>query len=386
MPQATTGIRPIHRRSCASRTGGRCDCKPTFEASVGSGRTGKLRRSFKTASEARSWRAEAQVAINRRGLNATAAAKSVREAAAELTAGMESGMIRNRSGDPYKPSVVRSYELSLRLHVLPDLGAAKLSKLRRRDVQALADRLLSGGQDPSTVRNSLKPLRVIYRRAIRAGDVSVNPCMNLDLPAVRGRRDRIASREQAAELIAALRPDDHALWGTAFYAGLRLGELRALRWSDIDVPAGVIRVERALDQKGATIHPKSAAGVRTVPVPNALRSLLAAHRLQRAGDGFVFGSSLATPFTPTAVLRRARLRWSKIDALKPLADFGMHEAPHTFASLMIDAGVNAKALTEYMGHSSITVTFDRYGHLMPGNHKQAAALLDAYLDGPREKA
>jgi hypothetical protein len=219
LPQATTGIRPIHRRSCASRTGGRCNCKPTYEASVGSGRTGKLRRTFKTATAARSWRAEAQVAINRGELQATATAKSVREAAAELIAGMESGMIRNRSGDPYKPSVVRGYELSLRLHLLPDLGAAKLSKLRRRDVQALADRLYAGGQDPSTVRNSIKPLQVIYRRAIRAGAVSVNPCMNLDLPAVRGRRDRIVSREQAAELIAALRPDDHALWGTAFYAG-----------------------------------------------------------------------------------------------------------------------------------------------------------------------
>jgi integrase len=337
-----------------------------------------LRRSFKTASEARSWRAEAQVALNRGTLRPTTS-RTVRQAADELITGMESGRIRNRSGDPYKPSVIRSYELSLRLHVLPDVGALSIAKLRRADVQALADRLLAAGQDPSTVRNSIKPLRVIYRRAIRAGDVSVNPCTNLDLPAVRGRRDRIASRDQAADLIAALRSDDHALWGTAFYAGLRLGELRAMKWSDIDLSAGVIRVERALDQKGAMIRPKSAAGVRTVPIPKALRSLLAAHRLQRVGEGFVFGSTLTTPFTPSAVLRRCRLRWSKIEALKPLADFGLHEARHTFASLMIDAGVNAKALTEYMGHSSITITFDRYGHLMPGNHEQAAALLDAYL-------
>jgi integrase len=305
--------------------------------------------------------------------------QTVRQAADELIAGMEFGTIRNRSGDPYKPSVIRSYELSLRLHVLPDVGAFKIAKLRRADVQALADRLLIAGQDPSTVRNSLKPLRVVYRRAIRAGHVAVNPCADLDLPAVRGRRDRIASRTEAAALIVALRPDDHALWGSAFYAGLRMGELRALRWSDIDLAAGVIRVERAMDQKGATIHPKSVAGVRTVPIPKALRSLLAAHRLQRVGEGYVFGSSLTTPFTPSAVLRRARLRWSKIDSLKTLVDFGLHEARHTFASLMIDAGVNAKALTEYMGHSSITVTFDRYGHLMPGNHEQAAALLDAYL-------
>jgi len=73
------------------------------------------------------------------------------------------------------------------------------------------------------------------------------------------------------------------------------------------------------------------------------------------------------------------VRWGKIETLKPLEDFGLPEARHTFASLMIDAWVNAKALTEYMGHSSIRITFDRYGDLMPGNHEQAAALLDAYL-------
>jgi integrase len=78
------------------------------------------------------------------------------------------------------------------------------------------------------------------------------------------------------------------------------------------------------------------------------------------------------------------LRWSKV-APKPLTPIGLHEARHTFASMAIAAGVNAKALTEYMGHASIETTFDRYGHLMPGNHEQAAALFDAYLSGVREQ-
>jgi integrase len=108
--------------------------------------------------------------------------------------------------------------------------------------------------------------------------------------------------------------------------------------------------------------------------------LLAAHRLQRVGEGHVFGSTLTTPFTPTAVHRRARLRWAKVEALKPLADFGLHEARHTFASMMIAAGVNAKALTIYMGHASVQISYDRYGHLMPGNEQEAAGLLDLYLD------
>ncbi len=65
--------------------------------------------------------------------------------------------------------------------------------------------------------------------------------------------------------------------------------------------------------------------------------------------------------------------------LEPIAPIALHECRHTFASLIIAAGVNAKALATYMGHASITITLDRYGHLMPGNEGEAVELLDAYL-------
>ena len=67
------------------------------------------------------------------------------------------------------------------------------------------------------------------------------------------------------------------------------------------------------------------------------------------------------------------------DSFQPLQRIGLHEARHTFASLMIAARVNVKALSTYMGHSGISITLDRYGHLMPGNEKEAAGLLDTYL-------
>ena len=72
--------------------------------------------------------------------------------------------------------------------------------------------------------------------------------------------------------------------------------------------------------------------------------------------------------------------------LEPLEPIGLHEARHTFASLMIAAGVNAKALSTFMGHSSIQITLDRYGHLMPGSEEEAAGLLDAYLARANTKA
>jgi integrase len=134
------------------------------------------------------------------------------------------------------------------------------------------------GVSPSTIRNALMPLRAIMRRAVARGDLSVNPTAGLALPAVRGQRERIASPADAAALVGALRPHDRTLWGTALYAELRLGELMALRVEDVDLAAGVIRVERAYDPKArAFIEPKSRAGRRRVPIVGALRDLLTEH-------------------------------------------------------------------------------------------------------------
>lgn len=304
-------------------------------------------------------------------------AQTLLNAAEALVDGIASGAIRTKAGERYKPSVVREYERSLRLHILPTLGGAKLSKLQRRDVQRLVDELLESGADPSTIRNALKPLQVIYRRAIEDGDLAVNPCKRLRLPAARGRRERIASPTEAAALIAALRTEDRALWGCAFYAGLRRGELRALLWTNVDLAGGLIRVERSMTSHGETGEPKSRAGRRNVPIVAALRDLLVEHKLvTRRDDGLVFGSAAARPFTPTAVRKRALTAWRRTN-LNPI---GLHECRHTFASLLIAAGVNAKAITSYLGHASIQTTFDLYGHLMPGNEDDAVALVDAYLD------
>jgi integrase len=285
--------------------------------------------------------------------------------------------VRTRSGDRYKPSAIRSYEAALRDRIVPELGGKRLGDVQRRDVQRLADDLLAEGRDPSTIRNALMPLRVIYRRAVEDGDVAVNPCTNLRLPAVRGRRERIASPEEAQRLLAALPDRDRPVWAAALYAGLRRGELMALRWEDVDLVAGVIRVERSYDDKGRVeIEPKSRAGRRAVPIVGALRDVLIEHKARQGRDaGLVFGSSAETPFVPSNLWRRAQHAWRRA-GLEPI---GLHEARHTFASVLIAAGVNAKAITTYMGHASIQTTYDLYGKLMPGSESEAAALVDAYL-------
>jgi integrase len=183
-----------------------------------------------------------------------------------LIAGAHDGTILDRGGKSYKPSTARGYEQLLRAYVVPALGGWKLSELQRRDVQDFLDGLRSQGLSPSTIANILDPLRVIFRRAIRRDEVALDPTENLDLPAIRGRRDRIEPPEVAHELLAALPDSERAFWAVALFCGLRRGELRGLQWTNVDFENGVIRVERSWDPVKGPVDVKTGAGRRAVPM------------------------------------------------------------------------------------------------------------------------
>ena len=373
-----TGIQVRHTRSCRTQDGGACNCKPSYRAWVWDARSkSRIFKTFKNQAEAKSWRGDSATAL-RKGTMSAPSKTTVREAGEALIEGMRSGAVRTRKGTIYKPSATRSYEAALRDRIYPELGALRVSEVQRRDVQRLADDMLAEQKDASTIRNALMPLRVIYRRALEDGDVAVNPTTNLRLPAVEGKRDRIVSPAEAKKLLAALAEKDRPLWATALYAGLRRGEIMGLRIEDVNLAKGVIRVERSYDPKAYEFtEPKSRAGKRSVPIASVLRDYLIEHKLRTGrNEGLFFGRTAETPFDDSSLAARAATAWKNAE----LEGITLHEARHTYASLMIAAGVNAKSLQTYMGHSSVTVTYDRYGHLMPGNEDEAAALLDAYLD------
>ncbi|MHB1539282.1 MAG: tyrosine-type recombinase/integrase [Solirubrobacteraceae bacterium] len=343
--RTTPGIEVRHGRGCPTLTDAdaRCKCAPAYRAWAYDRRSGaKVRRSFPTLAAAKQWRADA-IGEVRRGKLKAIATPTLRDAAEAWLKGARDGSIRLRSGDPFKPSAIRGYAAALDRRLIPEFGARRLSDIGRVDLQDFADRLLADGLDPSTIRNAIMPMRAIYRRAMSRGEVAVNPTAGLELPAVRGTRERVADPVEAARLLDAVPAQDRPIWATAMYAGLRRGELMALRWQDVDLAAGLIRVERSWDPAhGAAIEPKSRAGKRNVPIAAVLRDHLVEHRMGCAWtEGLVFGRTATAPFTDTAVLRRARRTWQAA-GLEPI---GLHEARHTFASLMIAAGVNAKALS-----------------------------------------
>jgi integrase len=195
---------------------------------------------------------------------------------------------------------------------------------------------------------------------------------------VRSERERVAAPTEVGPLLAALNRDDRAIYATALYAGLRLGELQALQWEDVDLDANLIHVRRSWDRQAGFVAPKSRSGNRRVPITQTLRRELLNHRLQqgRGGRGFVFPNKRGSkPFNPGTLTLHTRKAW----AAAGLAPIGLHECRHSYAAYMIAAGINTKALSTYMGHSSITITLDRYGHLLPGSESEAAELLETWL-------
>jgi len=249
---------------------------------------------------------------------------TLNQAADDWLAAARAGIVRTRSGETYKPSALRSYEQALALKVLPQLGHLRLSAISRNTVQDLVDRLVAKGLSASTVRNSILPLRAIYRRAVSRSEVLVNPTLGLALPAVRGRCERVARPSEAHALLEPLSPADRAIWATALYAGLRRGELQALRWSDVDFEAGVLRVERSWDEQAGPVTPKSRAGRRRVPLAGPLRAQLAAQRLRQtpAAQALVFagrrkGAFSARPCSSARARRGSARGWRRSACMNP---------------------------------------------------------------------
>lgn len=316
---------------------------------------------------------------------------SISAATYEFKRGIADGSIRNRSGRVYKPSVVRGYQRDLEICVRIIGPSTPLDRVHVPQANALLGRLRAlkqeGGRpySDSRVRNIMMALRAMYAWAILQGLATVNPCQGLRLPiSDEKRRDRIATVEEVRLLLYALEAPDKTAVALAAYAGLRAGEILALEWQDVHLDIRSIRIDRSCDHTtGEIIDVKTKAARRSIPICAPLLAILQEHQEAHNDEGALFPASRPrrgatvrpdARMAHSSLVKRLKTSWGAA-GLEPL---GLHEARHTFASMLIDVGATAKAICTYMGHSSITITFDRYGHLMPGNEAETRDLLDAY--------
>jgi integrase len=403
-----TGIVVRHGRKCATRKGGRCSCRPSYRAWVYSKRDGKkIVKSFPNEAEARGWRTDAMKLVKDRKLRAPTSRTLAQEVEEWLDLARK-GAIHSKRKQPYKPSVVRNYEISLRKRVLPVFGNRKLGEIDYADLLDLQERLQGEGVSGSTIRNTFVPLQAVYRRARKKGSVSINPATGLVLP-VAGVRERAATPQQALELLAPLPELERAIWACAFYSGLRRGEMRALRVGSVDLDATIllrklvngepldeieesaatISVTASWDDEAGPVAPKTKAGERDVFVLDALRLYLEPLVTGRDPEALVFGYEDDRPFEPRAIARKAERAWAAEDEsrakakLPTLELFGLHEARHSFSTWLDHSGVSPDRADRYMGHSSGTVA-SRYRHLLPEQRVEDRKRVDAYLAGRAE--
>ena len=298
-----------------------------------------------------------------------------------------------------KPRTLEHYELVIRKHILPTIGSKTLAKLSANDVEHLLANRRRAGLSPRSVHHVRAVLRNALRKAVRDRLVTFNVASMADPPVVPTVEMRTLTPEQVTLFLRAVKGRRlEALYVTTLAVGLRQGEGLGLRWSDIDLDAGTLRVTRALQwirpqgQRRSVptlVEPKSRSSRRAVDLPAVALEALRAHRKRwiderlQLGDKWlnewdlVFVGPMGEPLNPKTVWKDYR------DVLKsaslPLIRY--HDLRHSCASLLLLHGVPARMVQEILGHSSISLTLGTYSHVLPGLREQAKAAMDAVLGG-----
>ncbi len=275
-----------------------------------------------------------------------------------------------------KPSTQQRYRLTLNHHLLPAFGDWPLAKISTLDIQQFVLQKMASGLGWEMADHFRNLLSRIYEMAKRwnyfAGD---NPARGVELPEKRAVREKhILQPEEITRLLAVLPEPVHAMAWTGLLTGMRIGEILALRWRDVDFAAGVIRVERNY-YRGSFGSPKTPGSRRTLPLPRELAETL--HRFRpasspEANDSLVFHSRKGTPLSDTNLLHRH---------LKPagrklgLPWLSWHTLRRTHATLLHAAGASPKDTQAQLGHARIATTFDLYAQPLPAQQRAAIAKL-----------
>jgi integrase len=271
-----------------------------------------------------------------------------------------------RTSRGIRAETVREYGRDLELHVLPVLGRRRLAEIEQRDLKALARGLADKGLSAGTVRVVMAPVRALFATAVEEGLIRSNPAAGLRVAtharhAAPEEQRRALEEDQLARLIAETAPQWRLLVRFLAQTGLRVGELVALVWRDVDLDSRRIKVRRRF-YRGELDVPKSRYGIRQVPISGRLADDLRRHRGEAADDAPLFARANGLPLRPEFVLRsivkpagsRAGVPWA-----------GVHTLRHTCASILFRSGWNAKQVQMVLGHHSPAFTLATYVHLIP---------------------
>lgn len=249
-----------------------------------------------------------------------------------------------------------------------ELAGRQLHKLRPEDIGRALNRMGRRGHSASTQQSALSILRMALDSAQRSGHVGRNVARLVESPRPEPRPIMPPRGAELEQLAAAMTGDPlEALWRLAMHAGLRQGEALGLRWRDVNLDAGLVRVTGTLQYATRSVgKPKSRAGYRTLPITaewtgHDLVAVLRAHRdrdgLAHHRDAFVFATTVGTPHHARNILER----WYTVCRRAGVKRYRMHDLRHAATTAMLARGIAPGLVSGYMGHSSLTMT-DRYTH------------------------
>jgi len=314
----------------------------------------------------------------------------VRDAKATVAAWLAQWRATTLKASNRKATTKELYEILCKRHLeVEPFGATPLDRLRPSDIDGLILALKDKGLADATVQRIFTVLRVALAGAVRDGLIARNPAASVKQPSVARKEARYLSPAEVASLLRAAKDSRyHCLLALIAATALRRGEAAALRWKDVDLSAGTLQVCGTLSRIGGKLvvsEPKTARSRRTLPLSPSVVTMLEAHRKQQAAErtragsvwvdtGRVFTTESGTSVEPHNILRAVMA--AAADAA--LADVGVHTLRHSAATTWLENGVHLKAVSELLGHASIAVTADIYGHVSDETARGAmAALSDA---------
>lgn len=273
-----------------------------------------------------------------------------------------------------RESTFSSYQQLVKKHLIPGLGAHRLTKLEPSHVQEFLNTKLAGGLSPRTVAYLRGLLRAALQQALKWGLVGRNVAGLVDPPRQRKPEVNVLTPDEIQALLTSVASNRlHALYVVAAALGLRQSEILGLQWPDVDFGTRTLQVRRSLTRQTRKLdEPKTPTSRRTLPMPEMVVEALRQHRTRqlaerlRAGElwadnNLVFASETGVPLAGTGVSHQfsRRLDEAKLPHVK------FHALRHGTATYLLSRGVPTKIVAEILGHSSVMVTLDIYSHVQP---------------------
>jgi integrase len=291
------------------------------------------------------------------------------------------------------PKTIHEHRREIDTRIRPRLGVIPLDRLSAKDLDDAYREWQAQGLSESSVHRHAAVISAALNQAVKWGWIDTSPAVRATVPPQRPKRKLITpSVEQVHRLIQVAQQTDPVMAAAvalAFVTGARRGELCALRWSDVDLGRGSVRIERSLAQAGSELIPKvtKTGGGRTVALDRAITILKRQQGWQRelsasagsplADDPYVLSDNAngGCPIEPNRITDRFRTLCRRAD----ISSVRFHDLRHANITQLIAGGVDARTVSARAGHASTRMTLDRYAHALPPGDVAAANLIGSLL-------